>query len=159
MKNRRFYFTWALILIFGILSIIAFGLIYSSNSKENYEQVALQVNHQFVEKFFTYSLTNQRYEGIKPLMTEQGYRALFPSGIEMPKDSAVKSFVTNLKIYVQKAPSLKEGEMELLNDFLVSTEFGGIQSSKGVIMRTKLVKEQSTWKINDIEMVIQNTKE
>lgn len=156
MRNGRFYVVWAVILILGIVGISVFAANTNSKSAEKSEQAALQVNHQFVEKFFNYNSTGERYDGIKPFMTEQGYRSLFPSGIEMPKDSAVKSLTTNLKAFVKKDPKSDDGHIEILNDFTVSTEFGGIQSSKNVIMRTLLVKDVDTWKINDIEMIIQN---
>ncbi|MGV2885992.1 hypothetical protein [Paenibacillus taichungensis] len=159
MRNGRFYFVWAVILILGIVGFIILGVSLNSKSEDKGEEVALQINRQFVDKFFTYSSTGQRYEGIKPLMTEQGYRALFPSGIEMPQDSAVKSLSTNLKEYVLRDPAVQDGQTEILNEFLVSTEFSGIKDSKNVIMRTKLVKDGSTWKINDVEMIIQNTKQ
>lgn len=156
MRNGRFYVIWAVILILGVVGISVFASNTSSKTAEKSELAALQVNHKFVEKFFNYSSTGERYEGIKPYMTEQGYRALFPSGIEMPKDSAIKSLTTNLKAFIKKDPKTDDGLIEILNDFIVSTEYGGIQSSKNVIMRTQLVKEGNTWKINDIEMIIQN---
>jgi len=155
MRNVRFYVVWAVILILGLCLITAFILNANSKTAEKSEQEALQVNRHFIERFFNYNSTNQRYEGLKTLMTDQGYGALFPSGIDMPKDTAIKSRATDVKAYVQKDPVL-ESQMEILNEFLVTTEFGGIGSSQEVIMRTSLLLDGSSWKINDVEMIIQN---
>ncbi|MCM3130199.1 MULTISPECIES: hypothetical protein [unclassified Paenibacillus] len=160
MSNRKFYALLGVVLILGIVG----SLVFSSNSglkKEiEMEQAGIELNTQFVDKFFNYASTKQRYDNVKSLMTERGYRSTYPSGMELPADSSVKSQVSNLKIYVQKAPSVKENQMEILNQFVATTEFNEIQSSKEVIMKTFLVYEESVgWMINDIEMIIQNAEE
>ncbi|NPC90884.1 hypothetical protein HOO54_01015 [Bacillus sp. WMMC1349] len=46
---------------------------------------AAELNHEFINRFFTYKNTKQRYEDIKPLMTEKGYQSTYPSGSSIPK--------------------------------------------------------------------------
>lgn len=159
MKNGKFYAVWVVILIVGIVGILSFFSNSDLQKKIKIEEAGLELNNQFVEKFFNYTSSRQRYDSVKSLMTEQGYRATYPSGMELPADSSVRSLVTNHQSFVQKEPSLNDNQMEYLNRFVVTTEFNGIQSSKEVIMRTLLIKEGSVgWKVNDIEMIIQNTK-
>jgi hypothetical protein len=157
LSHGRFYAVWGVILVLGIVGIIAFFSNSSLKEEKEKELAGLELNTQFVDKFFNYTSTRQRYDNVKPLMTEQGYRATYPSGFELPADSSVKSLVSNLKSYVQKAPAVKENQMEILNEFVVTTEFNEIRSSKEVIMRTELLYDESAgWKVNDIEMIIQN---
>lgn len=162
MKHGKFYAVWFVILILGIVGIVS----YFSNSDSilekqlEQEQAGLVVNTQFVDKFFNYTSSRQRYENVKPLMTEQGYRSTYPSGMELPADSSVQSRVTGLKVYVQRAPEIPEDQMLILNEFVATTEFNEIRSSKEVIMKTLLVYIDTIgWKVNDIEMIIQNTKQ
>jgi hypothetical protein len=41
---------------------------------------ALKINREFLESFFTYQTTAERYKKIEPFMTDQGYKATHPSG-------------------------------------------------------------------------------
>jgi hypothetical protein len=52
---------------------------------------ALKVNREFLEQFFNYETTAERYENIKPFMTEQGYKATHPSGTELPNPNSEES--------------------------------------------------------------------
>ncbi|MFF2856079.1 MULTISPECIES: hypothetical protein [unclassified Peribacillus] len=45
---------------------------------------ALMVNREFLESFFTYQTTAERYNKIEKSMTDQGYKAPHPSGTELP---------------------------------------------------------------------------
>lgn len=157
MRHARFYTIWGVILVLGIVLITQFFSNTSLKKEIEKEQEGLELNALFVYKFFNYDSTRQRYDAIKPLMTEQGYQATYPSGFELPADSSVKSRVTKLRSFVQKAPEVGSNQMEILNEFMVTTEFNGIGSSKEVIMRTQLVHDGSSgWKVNDVEMIIQN---
>ncbi|KMY49793.1 hypothetical protein [Peribacillus loiseleuriae] len=40
----------------------------------------LEINREFLESFFTYQTTAERYKKIEPFMTNQGYKATYPSG-------------------------------------------------------------------------------
>ncbi|MDM5215138.1 hypothetical protein QUF94_27910 [Peribacillus sp. NJ4] len=53
---------------------------------------ALKLNRQFLESFFTYQTTAERYKKIEPFMTDQGFKASHPSGTELPdSEESVKS--------------------------------------------------------------------
>lgn len=56
------------------------GQIKSLSSIQN--TGALKINRDFLERFFTYQTTKERYEKIKPFMTDQGYKATHPSGMK-----------------------------------------------------------------------------
>jgi hypothetical protein len=161
LSHKKFYTIWGTILVLGVVLIISyFSTVGSANQLQAQsikEAEGLEVNNQFVIKFFNYESTRQRYEAVESLMTEKGYLATYPSGFELPADSSVKSSIRNLKSFVQKSPVTEEDKMEILNEFVVITEFNDIKSSKEVIMRTQLVfSKDSGWKVDDIEMIVQN---
>ncbi|MDQ6600983.1 hypothetical protein [Bacillus salipaludis] len=117
---------------------------------------ALEVNQKFLEKFFTYQITTERYEEIKPLMTDQGFKATHPSGTELPKSKqSVRSSMVGLKPFEYQS---SKTEAEFLNEFKLTTEFNDVSNTETVIVKTSLiyVKEQG-WKINDVEFVGQLT--
>jgi hypothetical protein len=117
---------------------------------------ALEVNGKFLEKFFTYQTTAERYEKIKPLMTDQGFKATHPSGTELPKSKqSVKSLMVGLKPFEYQS---SKSEAEFFNEFKLTTEFNNVSNTETVIVKTSLiyVKEQG-WKINDVEFVGQLT--
>lgn len=116
---------------------------------------ALNVNRKFLEKFFTYQTTAERYKKIEPLMTDQGFKATYPSGMELPKDQSVKSSMVGLKPYEYQS---SKTEAEFFNEFKLTTKFNNVENTETVIVKTSLVyvKEQG-WKIDDIEFVGQLT--
>lgn len=117
---------------------------------------ALEVNREFLEKFFTYQTTVERYKKIKPLMTDQGYKATHPSGTEIPHSKqSVKSSMVGLKPFEYQS---SKTEAEFFNEFNLSTEFNDLSNTETVIVKTSLiyVKEQG-WKIDDVEFIGQLT--
>jgi uncharacterized protein len=117
---------------------------------------ALEVNRKFLTNFFTYQRTAERYKNIKPFMTDQGYKATYPSGMELPNsDQSVQSSMVGLKPFEYQS---SKTEAEFFNEFKLSTEFNNVTNTETVIVKTSLiyVKEQG-WKIDDVEFVGQLT--
>jgi hypothetical protein len=117
---------------------------------------ALKVNQEFLESFFTYQTTAERYKNIKPFMTNRGYKATHPSGTELPasKQSVISSMV-GLKPF-EYQPS--KTEAEFFNEFKLSTEFNGVSNTETVIVKTSLIHvNKKEWKVDDIEFVGQLT--
>jgi Tfp pilus assembly protein PilV len=128
--------------------------IASLSSIQNTE--ALEANREFLKNFFTYQTTAERYKNIKPLMTDQGYKATHPSGTKLPdSDQSVKSSMVGLKPFEYQS---SKTEAEFFNEFKLSTEFNDVTNTETVIVKTSLiyVKEQG-WKIDDVEFVGQLT--
>ncbi|MBT2729617.1 hypothetical protein J7E63_22290 [Bacillus sp. ISL-75] len=128
--------------------------IASLSSIQNTE--TLEVNRKFLTNFFTYKTTAERYKNIKPFMTDQGYKATHPSGIELPNsDQSVQSSMVGLKPFEYQS---SKTEAEFFNEFKLSTEFNNVTNTETVIVKTSLiyVKEQG-WKIDDVEFVGQLT--
>ncbi|MBT2738866.1 hypothetical protein [Bacillus sp. ISL-7] len=128
--------------------------IASLSSIQNTE--TLEVNRKFLKNFFTYKTTAERYKNIKPFMTDQGYKATHPSGIELPNsDQSVQSSMVGLKPFEYQS---SKTEAEFFNEFKLSTEFNNVTNTETVIVKTSLiyVKEQG-WKIDDVEFVGQLT--
>ncbi|RZT15569.1 hypothetical protein [Fictibacillus sp. BK138] len=113
---------------------------------------ALEVNRKFLNSFFTYQTTTERYEKIKPLMTDQGYKATHPSGTELPNsEQSVKSLMTGLKAYEYQS---SKTEFEFFNEFKLSTEYNNVSNTETVIVKTFLIHvKQQGWKIDDVEFV------
>jgi len=117
---------------------------------------ALEVNRKFLTNFFTYQTTAERYKIIKPFMTDQGYKATHPSGMELPNsDQSVQSSMVGLKPFEYQS---SKTEAEFFNEFKLSTEFNNVTNTETVIVKTSLiyVKKQG-WKIDDVEFVGQLT--
>jgi hypothetical protein len=117
---------------------------------------ALEVNRKFLEKFFTYETTAERYQNIKSFMTDQGYKSTHPSGTEPPNsEQSVKSSMIGLKLFEYQS---SKTEAEFFNEFKLSTEYNDITNTQTVIVKTSLihVKEQG-WKIDDVEFIGQLT--
>jgi hypothetical protein len=117
---------------------------------------ALEVNRRFLNNFFTYQTTAERYEKIKPLMTDQGYKATHPSGTELPNSKqSVKSSMKGLKPFEYQS---SKTEAEFFNEFNLSTEFKDVTNTETVIVKTSLIYViEQGWKIDDVEFVGQLT--
>ncbi|MGX2961986.1 hypothetical protein JNUCC23_22520 (plasmid) [Peribacillus sp. JNUCC 23] len=117
---------------------------------------ALKVNREFLESFFTYQTTAERYKKIEPFMTDQGYKATHPSGTELPNsEESVQSSMVGLKPFEYQS---SKTEAEFFNEFKLTTEFNNVAATETVIVKTTLiyVKEQG-WKIDDVEFIGQLT--
>ncbi|KKI92178.1 hypothetical protein WQ54_10825 [Bacillus sp. SA1-12] len=113
---------------------------------------ALKVNREFLERFFTYQTTSERYENIKPFMTDQGYKATHPSGTELPNsEQSVKSSIVGLKPFEFLS---SKTEAEFFNEFKLTTEFNGVANTETVIVKTSLIYiKDIDWKVDDVEFV------
>ncbi|WP_408008238.1 hypothetical protein ACJROX_26795 [Pseudalkalibacillus sp. A8] len=117
---------------------------------------ALKTNRAFLERFFTYHTTAERYQNIQSFMTDQGYKATHPSGTELPNsEQSVKSSMVGLKSFEYQE---SKTETEFFNEFKLSTEINDVTNTETVIVKTSLiyVKGQG-WKINDVEYIGQLT--
>ncbi|MBT2737961.1 hypothetical protein [Bacillus sp. ISL-7] len=117
---------------------------------------ALKVNREFLKNFFTYQTTAERYKNIKPLMTDQGFKATHPSGSELPNSrESVKSSMVGLKPFEYQS---SKTEAEFFNEFKLTTEFNNVANTETAIVKTSLifVKDQG-WKGDDVEFVGQLT--
>ncbi|USK35820.1 hypothetical protein LIT25_11245 [Bacillus sp. F19] len=113
---------------------------------------AVNTNREFLESFFTYETTAERYKKIEPFMTDQGFKATHPSGTELPdSEESVKSSMVGLKPFEYQS---SKTEAEFFNEFKLSTEFNNVASTETVIVKTSLiyVKEKG-WRIDDVEYV------
>lgn len=113
---------------------------------------ALSKNRSFLEAFFTYETTAERYQKIRPLMTDRGFKATHPSGTKPPQSKqSVKSTMVGLKPFEYQT---SKTEAEFFNEFKLSTEYNDVSNTETVIVKTSLiyVKEQG-WKIDDVEFV------
>ncbi|MGJ3194905.1 hypothetical protein [Peribacillus frigoritolerans] len=117
---------------------------------------ALKVNRQFLESFFTYQTTAERYKKVEPFMTDQGFKATHPSGMKLPdSNESVQSAMIGLKPFEYQ---LSKTEAEFFNEFKLTTEFNNMAATETVIVKTSLifVKDQG-WKVDDVEFIGQLT--
>ncbi|MEK5358172.1 hypothetical protein [Paenibacillus sp. FSL L8-0709] len=152
-KSTVFNLILIVSLILNVVVLINSSNINSKVNDQSAVSASLKANSKFLESFFTYQTTKEKYEVIKPLMTDVGYRSTFPSGMEIPEDSAeysVSSKMTSLKPF-----QFKENDMELefLNELTVTTTFNQIETTETVVVKTVLVNKQDKWLVNDIIMI------
>lgn len=128
--------------------------IQSLSSVQNTD--ALSVNRKFLENFFTYQTTSERYGHIESLMTDRGFQATHPSGVELPNsDQSVKSSMIGLKPFEYQ---YSKKEAEFLNEFKLTTEFNNVSNTETVIVKTSLIYVQKQgWKVDDVEFIGQLT--
>ena len=113
---------------------------------------ALKVNREFLESFFTYQTTAERFKKIEPFMTDQGNKATHPSGTELPdSEESIQSSMVGLKPFEYQS---SKTEAEFFNEFKLTTEFNNVANTEMVIVKTSLiyVKGQG-WKIDDVEYI------
>jgi hypothetical protein len=132
-------------------------------NQENYKQQieavsniepsqAEQVNKKFLKSFFTYNNPSERYENIKPLMTEAGFKATHPSGNGIPQSKEnISSSISNIKLFKHE---VSKTEIEFLNEFKVSTNYNSVGSTERMVIKTELVYVEGVgWKIKDTYVV------
>ncbi|MGE6718317.1 hypothetical protein ACQKGD_13205 [Peribacillus frigoritolerans] len=117
---------------------------------------ALKVNRQFLESFFTYQTTAERYKKVEPFMTVQGLKATHPSGTELPdSEESVQSSMMELKPFEYQS---SKTEAEFFNEFKLTTEFNNVSATDTVIVKTSLIYvDKQGWKVDDVEFVGQLT--
>lgn len=153
--------------------IVALMLIYTQSlkkdlaaateQKENYanqidrlkkldQSKAAELNHEFVNRFFTYKNTKQRYEDIEPLMTEKGYQSTYPSGSSIPKKgSDVSSSVSGLRSYEYVTD---KQSVSFMNEFTVRTSYNGTANEQKIVIKTDLIAlENGDWKVDNVEFI------
>lgn len=144
----------AVIIVLGIYTLnlraeleLGSGVQAKSEALSNAEKS----NSEFIKSFFNYRSTKERYESIKELTTEHGYRSTFPSGMTLPKDISVESSSSKVKAY---QGNIEENQIEYYNEFELTTKFQGISSTELMLVKTVLKNEESRgWKIDDVQIV------
>ncbi|MGN7397306.1 hypothetical protein [Peribacillus frigoritolerans] len=89
-------------------------------------------------------------------MTDQGYKATHPSGIELPDlEESVQSSMVSLKPFEYQ---FSKTGAEFFNEFKLTTEFNHVAATEIVIVKTPLiyVKGQG-WMVDDVEFIDQLT--
>lgn len=149
-----------ILLIFSL--VINIVLVFSnmglrSQIKEQTKNEAVELaNKEFLTKFFTYKTIKERYEGIKPFMTEQGYNSTLPAGIELPEDTDESMSVSSrFDKHIPFKKVMDEKKVEFLNQFSLTTSFNKIASTQEVIVRTIMVYEDGAkmWKVDEVEFI------
>ncbi|MEK4069863.1 hypothetical protein [Peribacillus sp. FSL R5-0717] len=171
IPQKNFLFLMIVFVLVSLVIIYIFSLRSQLNevraNQGNYEEQiqslssiqntdALKVNREFLESFFTYQTTGERYKKIKPFMTDQGFKATHPSGTVLPdSEESVKSSMVGLKPFEYQT---SKTEAEFFNEFKLTTEFNNVAATDTVIVKTSLifVKEQG-WKVDDVEFIGQLT--
>lgn len=113
---------------------------------------AKKVNDIFIERFFNYQNTADRYKKLKEIMTEQGFKAAHPSGDKVPEKGAdVKARAIQIQSYEQ---AKDRTHVEYISTFTQTVSFNGQSTNTPMIIKTKLVLiEGQGWKVDDIENI------
>ncbi|WP_027416078.1 hypothetical protein [Aneurinibacillus terranovensis] len=113
---------------------------------------AKKVNDLFIERFFNYQNTADRYKNIKEIMTRQGLQAAHPSGGEIPEKGAdVTASVRNVQTYEY---THDRTHVEYINTFIQTLSYNGENSNATMMIKTKLLYMDGLgWKIDDLENI------
>jgi hypothetical protein len=145
--------------VFSLRSQLSEVRVNQENYKQQIEAVshiepsqAEQVNKKFLKSFFTYNNPSERYENIKPLMTESGFKATHPSGNKIPQSKEnVSSSITNIKLFKHE---VSKNEIEFLNEFKVTTDYNDVGTTEKIVVKTELIYVgEEGWKIQNIYVV------
>ncbi|GKU83934.1 hypothetical protein [Niallia sp. NCCP-28] len=122
------------------------------NLKMVQDSEAKMLNKTFLEKFFTYENTADRYKGIESFMTEQGLSSTHPSGTEIPSTKeSVASSIRGLKAYEHQ---ISTTETSFINEFQFTTTYNGVADMVTTIIKTELLYvDHKGWKVNDVEYI------
>lgn len=153
--KKWWYFLAAGLVILNIVQMVHAQNLKGQIKEQQSTEDVTRVNQKFIDSFFTYKTTKQRYDSIKPLMTEKGYNATLPAGIELPDDTSdipsVSSRLTNLQPFMYSADKRK---VEYMNEFNVITSYNQVDSTTGVIVHTVLTySETAGWQVDDVEFI------
>ncbi|KJD43317.1 hypothetical protein [Paenibacillus terrae] len=152
---KKIYFLLAVLFILNITQ-----LVYSQNLKAQLKEQIVQegaekANKEFIENFFTYPNTKQRYDQIKPLMTAIGFSSALPSEIDLPQYNentpSVSSKMSKLQPFQY---AIDKDKAEFINQFNVSTSFNNVETSQTIIVHTVLLySEEKGWQVDDVQFI------
>jgi hypothetical protein len=113
---------------------------------------AKKVNDLFIERFFNYQNTIERYKDIQALMTRRGFKAAHPSGENIPeKGTDILASTRNVQSYEHVQDRT---HVEYISTFTNTIRFNGVSSSDPEMIKTKLIfVEGEGWKIDDLENI------
>ncbi len=107
-----------------------------------------KLNREFLNKFFTYESTPERYE-VKSMTTPDCYASLFPSG-EITTDSGLSSALTSCESYKKED---SKDSVSYLNQLEITIEIEGKESIQRVFFETKLNFIDEAWRVSEVEFL------
>jgi hypothetical protein len=116
------------------------------------ENDAFLLNRDFLKKYFTYQNLQDRYDSIRPIMTDRSYTAIHEyAGDDLKSGETISSSITDVKSFRYQDT---KSAVEFLNEFRLTTEFNNIGNTETVYVKTQLVyvKEQG-WKVDGVEFL------
>ncbi|WP_028401072.1 hypothetical protein [Ectobacillus panaciterrae] len=164
MKYKKLIIAAAIVVVAAVLYFVQLNKAIAKEQQKNkhfQEEIAslknTEVNkaqkttEQFIQAFFNYDNTLDRYKNIKTYTTEQGYRSTFPSGMEPPtKGADIRSRINELEIFEKK---YSKNEITTISTFKVMTTFNDVPSTSKMVIKTNVVKVGSEWKIDDVTIL------
>jgi hypothetical protein len=159
MERKQLWVSIAIILIILslCLTIMEFrlqALHYKQELLKLENSSSKDTNENFIKAFFQYNSTKQRYEQIKPLMTNEGYHSTFPSGMEIPETD--QSVVSKIEFLVSYEHPISKTSSEYISEFKQTTRFRDIENTQTILLKTKLEFENS-WKVQKVEFLAQTS--
>lgn len=112
---------------------------------------AKKVNDAFIQRFFNYKNTAERYNISKDIMTKQGFHAIHPSSEKVPEKGAdITASISHVRSY-EHAES--RTQVEYINTFIQTITFNGESTNNTVMVKTKLIFIDNQWKVDDLENI------
>ena len=164
MKYKKLIIAATIVVVAAVLYFVQLNKAIAKEQQKNnhlQEQIAslknteinkaTTVTQKFIEAFFTYDNTLERYKNIKIYTTEQGYRSTFPSGMEPPtKGADIRSRIDELEIFEKQ---YSKNEITTISTFEVTTTFNDVPAIAKMVIKTNVVKVGGEWKIDDVTIL------
>jgi hypothetical protein len=164
MKYKKFIIAAAIVVVAAVLYFLQLNKAIASEQLKNkqlQDQIAglqnTEVNkaqkttEQFIQAFFNYDNTLDRYKNIKAYTTEQGYRSTFPSGMQPPtKGADIRSRIDDLEIFEKQ---YSKNKITTISIFEVTTTFHDVPATAKMVIKTNVVSVGSEWKIDDVTIL------
>ncbi|MBC1565047.1 hypothetical protein [Listeria booriae] len=108
-------------------------------------------NRDFFDAFLTYDSTKKRYEQVRGITTDKGFRASFPYESQLSDmDGGISSRLLSQENYIMEGT---QQNVVFLNKMVVATTYNDVSSRSVIVMKTRLLKVSGRWVVNDVEFV------
>lgn len=152
---KKIYFLMAVLFLLNVTQLVYSQHLKAQLKEQIVQEGAENANKEFIEKFFTYPNTKQRYDQIKPLMTTEGFSAALPSEIDLPQyDENTPSVSSKMRKLQPFQNVVDRDRAEFINQFKVSTSFNNVETSQTIIVHTVLLySEEKGWQVDDVQFI------
>lgn len=114
----------------------------------------MKENRDFFDAFLTYDSTKKRYEQVRGVTTDKGFRASFPYESQLSDmDGGISSRLLSQENYILEGAGQ---EVICMNKLVVNTVYDDVSSKSIFVIKTRLLKVDGEFLVNDVEFISSN---